>query len=154
MATSNMISSSRRKLALIIGNNEYSRPENRLRHCINDANDLNKLLKTINFTVDINHDLTNAEMVSAINSFSKTIHDGDLVLFYFSGHGYQVGGENYLMPIDDAKIKTEDDVESFAIPVERTIGQFAAQNPSYVTIFILDCCRVYWPKNMPKTRGK
>jgi len=154
MATSNSISSPRRKLALIIGNNNYSRPESRLRHCINDANDLNKELKKINFNVYINHDLTNAEMVSTMNSFSKTIRDDDLVLFYFSGHGYQVSDRNYLMPVDDAGIETEEDVEDFGVPVERTIDKFAAKNPSYVTIFILDCCRKYWPKNIPMSRGK
>jgi uncharacterized caspase-like protein len=154
MATSNVISSSRGKLALIIGNNNYSSPGNQLRNSINDADDLNKALQKINFTVNINHNLTNAGMSLAINSFLKTINDGDLVLFYFSGHGYQVGAENYLMGTDDTKIETEDDVESFAIPVERTINRFAAKNSSYVTIFILDCCRVFWPKNTPKPKGK
>jgi uncharacterized caspase-like protein len=112
------------------------------------------VLEKIKFKVTIERDLTDEKMVSAIHSFFRTIHDGDLVLFYFSGHGYQVGAENYLMPIDDTKIETEEDVESFGTPVEHTIKRFAKKNPSYVTIFILDCCRVYWPKNIEKTRGK
>lgn len=93
MATSDSIPLSRRKLALIIGNNNYNRRESQLRHCINDANDLSNLLQAISFNVTTGYNLTNAEMISTLNSFSKTIHDGDLVLFYFSGHGYQVNGK-------------------------------------------------------------
>lgn len=57
------------------------------------------------------------------------------------------------MPIDDGNIETEDDVEDYAISAERTIDRFAAKNSSYVTVFILDCCRKYWPKGIPKTKG-
>lgn len=145
---------SRRKLALIIGNNNYIRPESKLRHCINDANDLTEVLSNIRFHVTTKLDLTNSQMVAAVNSFSKTINDGDLVLFYFSGHGYQIKGTNYLMPTDDGQIETEDDVEDFAVPVERTIKRLADKTPSYVTICILDCCRLYWPKRSSKPKGR
>ncbi|CAF1324350.1 unnamed protein product [Adineta ricciae] len=138
----------RRKLALVIGNNDYQRPESKLRHCINDANDLTDTLTSIGFLVHKNINLTNQQMVDAIADFSHRIIDGDLVLFYFSGHGYQVEHANYLMPIDDEKIITEDDVKDRAVPVERTLNRLAKRNPSYVTLFILDCCRAYWPKNM------
>ncbi|CAF3862573.1 unnamed protein product, partial [Rotaria sp. Silwood1] len=114
MATSNAGSSFRRKRALVIGNNNYSRPDSKLRHCINDANDLSKLLEKISFKVTTHHDLTNEQMVKAIRDFGNTIVDGDLVMFYFSGHGYQVKDKNYLMPVDDAKIETDEDVEDYA----------------------------------------
>jgi uncharacterized caspase-like protein len=153
MASSYPSSSSRRKLALVIGNNNYSREESKLRHCINDASDLSDLLKSIHFNVTTHFDLTNAGMVSNIIAFKKTIIDGDLVLFYFSGHGYQVKDKNYLMPVDDDKIETEEDVEDYAVCVETTIDRLAKTNRSHVTMFILDCCRKYWPKNMPKTKG-
>ncbi|CAF4017200.1 unnamed protein product, partial [Rotaria sordida] len=94
MATSNTGSSSRRKRALVIGNNNYSRSESKLRHCINDANDLTALLEKISFIVTTHHDLTNAQTVKAIRDFQNTIADGDLVMFYFSGHGYQVNGDS------------------------------------------------------------
>ncbi|CAF4037331.1 unnamed protein product [Rotaria sp. Silwood1] len=153
MATSNTSSSFRRKRALIIGNNNYSRPESKLRHCINDADDLCKLLKTMNFEVTTYHDLTDGQMTEYIRDFQNTIINGDLVIFYFSGHGYQVNGKNYLMPVDDAQIETDEDVEDKAFEVDRTLDRLAKRNPSYVTIFILDCCRQYWPTQTPKTRG-
>ncbi|CAF1154694.1 unnamed protein product [Adineta ricciae] len=153
MATLRRPSTSRRKLALIIGNNNYFRPESKLRHCINDANDLSEVLSNVRFHVTTKLDLTGSQMIATINSFSKTINDGDLVLFYFSGHGYQIKGTNYLMPIDDGQIETEDDVEDFAVPVERTIKRLAEKTSSYVTICILDCCRLYWPKRSPKPKA-
>ncbi|CAF3991946.1 unnamed protein product, partial [Rotaria sp. Silwood1] len=153
MATSNAGSSFRRKRALVIGNNNYSRPDSKLRHCINDANDLSKLLEKISFKVTTHHDLTNEQMVKAIRDFGNTIVDGDLVMFYFSGHGYQVKDKNYLMPVDDAKIETDEDVEDYAFEVDKTLERLANRNQSYVTIFILDCCRQYWPTQTPKIRG-
>jgi uncharacterized caspase-like protein len=146
MATSNKNPTPRRKLALIIGNNNYSRPSNRLNQSINNANDLNDLLKSINFNVTMYTD-GNAEMMLKITNFAKTIKDGDLVLFYFSGHGYQVKDKNYLIPVDDAEIESDKDVEDIAINVERTFERLVERNPSYVTIFILDCCRPYLLKN-------
>ena len=78
------ISICRRKLALVIGNENYSRFENRLRHHVNDASDISVALRNIKFN------LTYLQMLSTIKNFSQTIVDDDLVLFYFSGHGYQI----------------------------------------------------------------
>ena len=154
MADSNSVLSSHRKLALIIGNNNYSRSENKLSHCITDTEDLGAVLKTINFKVRRCQDLTLVDMITTLNEFFKRIVDGDLVLFYFSGHGYQVDGKNYLIPVDDAKIITNEDVKSLAISVDHILEKLAEHNSSYVNICILDCCHKYWPKNISKTRGK
>ncbi|CAF4053919.1 unnamed protein product [Rotaria sp. Silwood1] len=150
MATSNEGLSFRCKRALIIGNNNYSQPESKLRHCINDANDLSKLLSAINFEVTTGYDLTHTQMIDTVNSFGKSIVDGDLVMFYFSGHGYQVKDENYLMPVNDDEIETEDDVETHALGVERLLKRLADKNSSYATIFVLDYCLQYCPRNIQK----
>jgi uncharacterized caspase-like protein len=151
MATLNStVSTSRRKIALVIGNQNYSRPENRLRHSINDVDDLSVALRNIKFQVKTEHDLTNSQMVSAISTFSKTIVDGDLVLFYFSGHGYQINGRNYMMHVDDDLIRTDEDVENYATSVERSLHQLTQKKPSFVTVFILDCCRLHYSKNQNK----
>lgn len=144
MARSIHDSSDRRKLALIIGNDNYQRKENRLRTSISGADSLSDLLRTINFKVHTVSNLDKHRMVTEIIDFSKTINDGDLLLVYFSGHGYQVNGQNYLIPIDDERIETNRDVENFGVNVESTLlTRFLKKNPSYVTILILDCCRPY-----------
>ncbi|CAF3307644.1 unnamed protein product, partial [Rotaria sp. Silwood2] len=121
MATCNESSSIRRKLALIIGNGNYSRPQNRLTHPVMNANDLCDSLKKINFNVTTVIDLVKQEMLKRITEFSKAISDGDLILFYFSGHGYHVNGENYMIPIDDDNIKADCDFEDFAVNFQRTL---------------------------------
>ena len=153
MSISSAPVANRKKLALIIGNNDYSRPQSKLQHCINDATDLSATLESLGFQVHKHLNLTNVQMIEAIGSLTKLISDGDLVLFYFSGHGYQVKAFNYLMPVDDECIETENDVADFAVSVERTMDQLARRNQSHVTIFILDCCRTYWPKQMGPKKG-
>jgi uncharacterized caspase-like protein len=143
MASSTQDLPDRRKLALIIGNGDYRRPENRLNNCANNAKELSNLLKTINFNVTMECNLSKHQMTTEIIDFSKMVRDGDLILIYFSGHGYQVSEKNYLMPVDDARIETNRDVEDFAINVESTLARLIKKNPSYVTILILDCCRPY-----------
>jgi uncharacterized caspase-like protein len=152
MASYDGDSSRRRKLALVIGNGNYSRPSNRLTHSINNAIDVSDLLNRINFNVTTYTD-ANTEMKEMIVDFAKTIKPDDLILFYFSGHGYQVQGKNYLIPVDDDEIKTKRNIEDIAINVERTIERLVEKNPSYVTIFILDCCRPYVLKN-PRTPNR
>ncbi|CAF2154580.1 unnamed protein product [Rotaria magnacalcarata] len=144
MATAKVVdSSSCRKLALIISNGNYRKESNKLSQSINNANDLRDSLKKINFDVKTANNLTKKEMTSQIIDFSELIKNGDLVLFYFCGHGCQLNGKNYLIPVDDATIQTDRDVEDFAVNVERTITRLLGRNSSYATIFILDCCVPY-----------
>jgi uncharacterized caspase-like protein len=91
-------------------------------------------------------------MISAISNFSKTIVDNDLVLFYFSGHGYQINGRNYLLHVDDDLIETNEDVENYAISVEYCLHQLTQKNSSCVTVFILDCCRQHHWINKKKLK--
>lgn len=154
MTNSSYISFSHRKLALIIGNDNYSRPENRLSQSMKNVNGLSDLLKTINFQVKISVNSNKHQMETDIHDFSEMINNGDLILFYFSGHGYQVNGKNYLIPVDDNRIKTNRDVEDFAISVESLLTHLIKRNPSYATILILDCCRLYLLRNTAGSYGK
>ncbi|CAF3427295.1 unnamed protein product [Rotaria socialis] len=145
MKTDQKNSSPRRKLALIIGNDNYNVLHNKLNHSINNARDLSDVLKKIDFDVTMHIDV-DSEMMVTIKSFSKTINDGDIILFYFSGHGYEVSGKNYLIPVDDTRIKTDIDVEDIGISVQSIVERLIERNSSYVTIFIFDCCPPYWLK--------
>jgi len=130
---------------LIIGNDNYSRPNNKLRHSAKNARDLSDLLKTIKFNVETHIDVKEDTKLKKITKkFAKRIHDGDLVLFYFSGHGYQVKDENYLIPVGDAEIEADRDVPEFSMNVESTLQLLVEKNSSYVTIFILACNGRYW----------
>jgi len=144
MATGEVYAPLRRKLALIIGNDNHSNSNNQLKNSIKNATDFSNSLKNINFKVTTAFDLKDKqEIISCIMDFSETVVNGDLVLFYFSGHIYQVKGENYFIPVDESMIKTELGIQDLAVNVGNQIKRLAAVNSFYATIFILDCCNTY-----------
>ena len=142
MATSSTNSSARRKLALIIGNNNYTQPYNKLRYSINNAKDLTFLLTRINFSIVQYIDVDNS-MMEKIKNFSQTIDDDDLVLFYFSGHVFWSEKEKFFIPVDDAKIESDIDVQMMGVNVERALKRLTNENPSGITVLILDCYQRY-----------
>jgi uncharacterized caspase-like protein len=141
MASSNQTLSDRRKLALIIGNDNYAGAENRLNHSISNARKLSNLLRKINFKVTMCTDVE-TDIMGTVKDFAKKIHDDDLILVYFCGHSCQVDGKNYLMPVRNDQIAAFTDIEDPANDAERILERLSDQNP-YVTILILDCCRPY-----------
>ena len=124
--------------ALVIGNDAYERMP--LKNPVNDAQDMARALEELGFEVML---LTNASLRqfdSAVRTFgSKLRQRGGAGLFYYAGHGMQVKGRNYLIPID-ASIDTESDVKFEAIDAGRILGKMEdAGNP--INIVILDACR-------------
>jgi len=147
-------SSDHRKLALLIDNKSYARSENRLEHSTENVEKLRDSLEKIGFHVTRASDLHKYEMTMQIINFLQAIHDGDLVFFYFCGHGCQVNGKNYLIPISGDWIKTERDVEDFSVSFDRMLKRIVERNPSYANIFILDCCRPYSGKDPGASGGE
>lgn len=143
MAVARKEVSTRRKLALLIANGNYYRPENRLTETFTTVMELHDALRTMGFNVTMALNGTKEEMIIKVNELTKKIVDGDLIFMYFSGHGYAVHGKNYLIPIDDERIESLRDVEDFSFDIEPAISRVAKRNPSYASIFVLDCCRSY-----------
>ena len=135
--------STRRRLALLIGNSDYNNPKNTLNYAINNVDDLSYTLINIDFEVTKCENLDYDDMKKNIKEFANGINDGDLIVFYFCGHGCHVDNENYLIPIDDDGIESEKEVLDFGIHVGRTIDLLTERNRSYVTIVIIDCCKPY-----------
>ncbi|CAF0843611.1 unnamed protein product [Adineta steineri] len=127
------------KRALIIGNNEY-RENSPLRYCINDAEDLADKLRRISFEITVGTNLTYEQMNTMIETFNDKINEGDLILFFFAGHGCQWNHLNFLIPIDDDRITTGADLEDRAVNVQDTLEKIMCRHPS-AAIFLLDCCR-------------
>ncbi|CAF3363912.1 unnamed protein product, partial [Rotaria sp. Silwood2] len=125
------------KRALIIGNDSYE-GKKRLESCINDAKDMSEALNLIGFHVKMKTDLPYMGMDIVTNRFIKSIRPGDLALFYFSGHGSQFEGKNYLKPIED--VQQSEDEHILGIDAQKLIMDMHQRRPRLV-IFILDCCR-------------
>lgn len=131
------------KQALSIGINTYTPSRLTLRPCINDARDLSNSLQSIGFQVKNAFDTDLNTMKSATHHFINSIQPGAVVVFYFSGHGVQCNGNNYLIPSDAAGIYSEN-ITSTAIDAQKVIAAMYRKSPR-VIICILDCCRTNPP---------
>ena len=128
---------SNRRIALVIGNQNYT--EHPLSTPIADVRDMTNSLKSAGFEVQPGIDLTGRAMDRLVNDFSTRIRQGDVVLFYYSGHGIEAEGQNYLLPTDFHAV-AEDEVKDRAFPVSRFLSQIRKKR-ARVSIVILDACR-------------
>ena len=104
------------RIALVIGNGAYK--DSPLKNPTNDARAFSDAVRACGFTVTKLENATRSQMREAIRTFGAKIAEGGVGLFYFAGHGMQVKGRNYLMPIG-ADIAQEDEVVGEASEVIR-----------------------------------
>ncbi len=126
------------KSALIIGNSRYLLGD-RLTNPQNDAEDIAKKLKSMGFDVILLKDANLAQMLDSIDQFKSKLRQGDVALFYFAGHGLQVDGQNYLVPID-AKMNSRSRVAYEAVKLS-DVSNALAQGNITNNIIIIDACR-------------
>ena len=127
--------SNEQRVALVIGNGAY--PSANLRNPVNDARAMAEKLTALGFNVSLKTDITRRQMDRAIVQFGESLTQGGVALFYFAGHGMQVRGKNFLMPVD-AEINSEASVRSEAVDVEQVLDQLG---PVRLSMVILDACR-------------
>jgi len=126
-----------KRQALVIGNGKYmSAP---LKNPVNDARDIAAALKKSGFEVVLGEDWGQREMEDAIIKFGRKLQSGGVGLFYYAGHGIQVAGANYLLPVD-ARIESESDVRFEAVDAGRVLGKMQDAD-NRLNIVILDACR-------------
>lgn len=135
---------SERRVALVIGNSAYK--DSPLRNPVNDSRDMAQALRRLGFEVVYGENLSQNEMKRSIRVFGDKIRDGGVGLFYYAGHGVQVNGRNYLIPVD-AIITKEAEVEFESIDVGFALAQMEEAH-NRLNIVILDACR-----NNPFARG-
>jgi len=127
-----------RRVALVIGNSAYQQAD-RLPNPVNDAHGIDAALKGLGFeTVQEGYDLGREAMLKSLKSFGEAAKGADWAVVYYAGHGMEVKGANYLIPID-AKLGDEEDVEEEAVPVSRLLDRL--QDVAGIKVFILDACR-------------
>ena len=127
-----------RRIALVIGNGAYKGGA-ALANPVNDARAVGAKLKALGFEVISVENGTLQQMLHALGSFSNKLGPDAVSLFYYAGHGMQVNGHNYLLPVD-AQISTEQTVRLETVDVDAVIDQMAMAK-SRVNLLILDACR-------------
>lgn len=123
--------------ALVIGNAAYE--EDALVNPVNDATDFAVALRSLGFEVTLLTNLDLRTMDNAIKAFSRQLKPGEVGLFYYAGHGVQVEGENYLVPLQ-ADLDLQADVKYEAVPLGKVLNAMEAA-ATQVNILIIDACR-------------
>ncbi len=121
--------------ALVIGNARYS--DKPLKNPINDADLMRETLNKLNFNVIKFTDINRQSFDKAVRDFAAKLEAEDEVVFYYSGHGVQVNGENFLLPVGE-KIEDESDVQDKAISLDWITSKLSATS---ITMIFLDACR-------------
>jgi uncharacterized caspase-like protein len=127
-----------RRVALVIGNAAYQNVAT-LPNTLNDANAIAQLFRKAGFDiVDARQDLGVVEFKRAIRDFVAIARGAETAVMYFAGHGIEVAGTNYLIPVD-AKLATDYDAEDEAVSLDRII--LALEPARRLRLVILDACR-------------
>lgn len=126
------------RTALVIGNSAYATAP--LKNPVNDAADMAAKLRDLGFDVIHRENLERTRLRDAIRAFGHKLRKQRGVgLFYFAGHGMQVGGENYLIPVG-SDIEAEDEVEDEAIQADLVLRKMESAG-NQLNIVVLDACR-------------
>ena len=125
------------RVALVIGNSAYKKVP-LLPNPINDASDVSESLKQLGFTVKTLTNVTFDEMRRNVISFGRQAQGAEIALVFFAGHGMEIGGENWLIPID-AELLSDTDAESEAISLKTVMLQVT--KAAKLGLVILDACR-------------
>ena len=137
----NNVVTSERRVALVIGNADY--PRNRLANAVNDAVDVSAALRNLGFQVMLVQNATLATMRQRTREFADLASTADVALIFYSGHGIEHAGTNYLIPANVTSLRATE-LESETFNVARWMALFDTQQSSRknrVNILIIDACR-------------
>lgn len=126
-----------KRVALVIGNGGYA--SSPLHNPVNDAKDVASALRGLGFGVILKTDADKRVMVDAVSAFGGQAQGAEVALFYYAGHGLQVGGLNYLVPVG-ANVRSEADVEFESMSADRVLAQMESARAK-VNLVVLDACR-------------
>ncbi len=128
-----------KRVALVLGNSAYTHAPP-LPNPVNDANDVAGKLQALGFTVSLAVDATKTETDAILREFSGALEGAEVALFFYAGHGLQVAGQNYLVPID-AKLAKERDLEFEAVRLDFVLKQMELGREDKTNVVFLDACR-------------
>ncbi len=128
-----------KRVALVIGNAAYSQA-GPLTNPVNDAADMAKALTGFGFDVILGLDLDRRAFDEKLRAFSNALEDADTAVLFYAGHGLQVAGHNYLIPVD-ASLRGERDLDFEAVQLDFVLKQMEVGRDGKTNIVFLDACR-------------
>ena len=130
-----------KRVALVIGNNDY-RNVPKLQKAVNDARTMGDTLRQLGFTVMVAENQTRQAFSESLLAFDKALEPGDTAFFFYAGHGFEIAGQNFLLPTDvpAAGEGQEELVRDASVLADRVIERL--QNKGVRTaILVFDACR-------------
>ena len=124
--------------ALIIGNNDY-RNVPKLDNAVGDSKAISSLLGKLGYEVLTLNDLNEKQFKGALRQFNQRLEGGEEVVFFFAGHGVQIGSENYLLPTDVGS-DSEGQIRDEGIPLQRVLNDFSESKVKF-SLAMVDACR-------------
>jgi uncharacterized caspase-like protein len=131
------IQGTERRTALVISNSAYRTDP--LRNAVNDATDMAATLRKLGFEVMALHNAAHQQMEEEVEQFTRQLSRGGMGLFYFSGYGVQVNGQNYLIPVD-ARISRESDIKDQSVQVDWVLDRMRDAG-NELNVVLLDASR-------------
>ncbi|SHJ89609.1 Caspase domain-containing protein [Hathewaya proteolytica DSM 3090] len=129
-----------RGLAIVIANEQYQNC-NPLPSCSKDGVDMSTILKRLGFDVLEAYDYSRNDLFQQISNFLNVAESYSTVLLYYSGHGVQIDGENYLVPVDCTPIDNKTIMISTGLVPIRVVTEYMSAHPQKTNIMVLDACR-------------
>ena len=128
------------RIALVIGNAAYKDVPT-LKNPVNDAKDLSSALKRMGWRTIEAFDVDRKSMFKAVNSFRDALkgESGATALFYYAGHGVQIDGKNFLLPLGET-FESPDDVKIGSLPLDSVMDAYS-EGGALTCVTILDACR-------------
>src|SRR5258705_7114135 len=130
-----------KRVALVIGNNDYKNVP-KLQKAVNDARTMGDTLKQLGFTVMVAENQTRQAFSQSLLAFDKTVEKSDTAFFFYAGHGFEIAGQNFLLPTDvpAATEGQEELVRDASILADRVIERLQ-NNGAGTAILVFDACR-------------
>ena len=122
--------------ALVIGNSSYG-GSSKLANPINDARAMSNVLRGLGFTVTESLDTYRTRLVTTLSQFSKTAANADISLLFYAGHGVQISGTNYMLPVD-LNLNDLSQVPLQGVSLNSVVEQYL---PGKTKLVFLDACR-------------
>src|SRR5258705_13481776 len=127
-----------KRVALVIGNSAYQKVA-KLPNPANDATAIAAMLKAAGFdSVESKLNVPAGDLRRTLREFGNKSRDADIAVVYYAGHGIELDGTNYLIPVD-ATLETDADVLDETVPLDRVL--FAVEPARQLRLVILDACR-------------
>jgi uncharacterized caspase-like protein len=130
-----------KRVALVIGNNDYKNVP-KLQKAVNDARTMGDTLKQLGFSVMVAENQNRRQFSETLLAFDNAVEPGDTAFFFYAGHGFEIAGQNYLLPTDVpvASDGQEELVRDASVLADRIVERL--QNRKVRTsILVFDACR-------------